>query len=274
VTGKLHRWLAILAIGSVACSCAGAWAAPPAEEAPGRWTLFYEVEGTGTEAVNGRGQVDFVLSGESPTVDATGPLTAEGAKFEQATGKLIIRGSVENGVLTFAPDCELTISTSKESEPLDLFANDRPISIRLLDGAQKKKQTVREGSSMVVTWRIGRTIPPSCALTITAPADGHRVAFSTDRPGELTLDLAAETDPPELESSILWSLPAFGSSTRVTLEPENRRGPRLHVTLSGLPGEPSGLGPKGFTASVDAGDCHARAERVIELLPPREKTPN
>jgi hypothetical protein len=100
------------------------------------------------------------------------------------------------------------------------------------------------------------------------------VAFSADRPGELTLDFRAKTTPSEYEEAITWSLPKLEPDTEVSFEPENRRGPGLRVTLRGLPSELAGFGKKEISAAVEREDCHARARRTIELFFPRDVSNN
>ncbi len=158
--------------------------------------------------------------------------------------------------------------------PLDMFQDDSPVSISLEEGAEKISQRVEPTGPVVkVTWRIGGVDPP-CELAITRPAKGHRAAFSDDKPGELTLDFRATLNRKQYEEEITWSLPKVEAPTQIVTKPDNRRGPRLRVTLTGLPRELSGFGEKEFRARIENEKCRASAKRTVKLFFPREADNN
>ncbi len=113
-----------------------------------------------------------------------------------------------------------------------------------------------------------------CELRITSPAEGHKLAFSSDQTGELTIDLTASAKPAKHEQHITWALPQFDGSTQVKVEPKNRQGNHLKVTLRGLPKDLSGLGDKVFTASINEKNCHKSATRTVKLFFPRDADNN
>lgn len=115
---------------------------------------------------------------------------------------------------------------------------------------------------------------PSCSLRITSPAKGHKLAFSSAKPGVLTLDLTAKTNSAKLEQKITWSLPQFDAATKVQVKPSSLKGSHLKVTLQGLPKSLSGLGDKVFTASVNDKNCHRSASRTVKLFFPRNSNNN
>ena len=116
--------------------------------------------------------------------------------------------------------------------------------------------------------------PPPCRLLITSPKEGSKLSFSTEQTGQLTFSLSATTKPVSNEQKITWSLPQFDPDTQVRVEPKNRRGPNLKVTLRGLPKDISGLGEKVFTASINEKKCNTSATRTVKLFFPRDAKNN
>jgi hypothetical protein len=108
-----------------------------------------------------------------------------------------------------------------------------------------------------------------CKLLITSPKEGQRLAFSNKVPGQLTIDLTASIKPTKFGQMINWSLPQWDAATQAQIEPKNRQGTHLKVTLKGLPKDLSGLGNKAFTASVSNKNCHTSTTRSVKLFFPR-----
>ncbi len=261
------RLIVLLTFMAVICGPSEALADRKSEQ----WTLVYELSGTAPRGgwSKAQGHVEFVVAQEPVAVNATGPLTFAGKNAPKSTGNLIIRGSVEDGILTFVPDCALMLHVYGQTVPLDLFEGESAISLPLEDGAERVFETPSPGGATgKVTWRIGGVNPP-CELTITRPAEGYREEFSDDKPGKLELDFRAKLTPKKYEPEITWSLPKMEAPTRIVTEPENRRGPRLRVTLTGLPRELSGFGEKEFRARVETEECRASAKRKVKLFFPR-----
>jgi len=76
------------------------------------WVLEYLFEGRGTGWAKNEGWVEFEISSTAQSFEASGPLTSEGANINKSQGALIIKGRVNNGQLSFVPDCNITIQTT------------------------------------------------------------------------------------------------------------------------------------------------------------------
>ncbi len=273
--------LPMLLIAGMAVSCRpqAAWAAPDPAEETQRWTLTFlwdakNLQGGGWSKFEGH--VEFDAPEEGQAVAAKGPLVAMGSNY-RGQGTLTIRGRVAHGVLTFVPGSMLTVTVEGGmTAPMEVFQDPSEVSIPLEEGAELAIPLDFRGAPGIgqLVWRIGGEGPSSCKLAITAPAEGQRVTFSDDKPGQLTLEFRAAMTPSQYEEAITWSLPELSSDTEVTLEPKDRRGPLLRVTLSGLPSELAGFGKKEFAAAVEREDCHARARRTVALFFPREASNN
>lgn len=284
--------LAVIAIAEIAACCLPHESSAAPEPAPERerWVLTFlwdarNLRGGGWAKFEGH--VEFDAPQEGQPVEAKGPLVATGSLYRgiyDSPGTLTIRGRAVNGVLTFVPGSVLTVTVETGiTTRMDVFQDASEVSIPLEDGAEivLPLDFAGEPGTGQLVWRLGGGPASSCRLAITSPAEGQRVAFSTGDPGELALDLRATLTPRRHEGAIVWSVPELDPDTDVRLEPADRRGPRLRVTLRGLPGELSGFGKKEFAAAVDSENCHRRATRTVELFFPRDasnhpsgKTPN
>ncbi len=142
--------------------------------------------------------------------------------------------------------------------------------VRNLNWTKKDESGHTASHALKIEIRPTEAEKPPCKLRITSPAEGHKVVFSSGSPGKLTFDLTAKSSPTKFEQAITWSLPQLDAVTQIQYEPKNRRGPRLRVTLRGLPKDLSGLGAKKFTANVNDKDCHAGATRTVKLFFPRD----
>ncbi len=81
-----------------------------ADRESGRWTLFFQQLVTNPQmASDTQGHIEFVVTQDPAAVNATGPLTIEGTNIAKSVGTFTIRGSVEDGVLTFVPSSSLFI---------------------------------------------------------------------------------------------------------------------------------------------------------------------
>lgn len=274
-------WVAGMA---VSCPPRGPAAAASPEPGADRWTLTFlwdarNLQGGGWSRFEGH--VAFDAPAEGQPVAAKGPLVVTGSVFN-SQGLLTIQGRVENGVLTFVPGSLVTVTAGGVTVPLEVFQDPSEVSLPLEEGAELTLPLDFRGQPGVgqFTWRVGGP-PSACRLAITSPAEGHRLVFSGDAVGELKLELRAEVKPKRYEEAIRWSLPELEPDTEVRLEPADRGGPRLAVTLRGLPSELRGFGKKEFSATVEHEECHARAGRTVALFFPRGasnhpggKTPN
>lgn len=119
------------------------------------WVLEYLFEGRGTGWAKNEGWVEFEIPSPAQSFEASGPLTSEGANINKSQGVLIIKGRVNNGQLSFVPDCNITIqTTSGFSAPLDLFEDESEITMTLVNG-QEKVFEYRHGAEIGrVVWRL------------------------------------------------------------------------------------------------------------------------
>ena len=124
----------------------------------------------------------------------------------------------------------------------------------------------------VITGYIRQPEKKKLTLNIVSPSDVKQV-FSSDNPGELTMDLVADVTPTQYEQEIEWILPNIEGSTR-TVEPASGRGRHVTVTYKGLPESNDQFGPKTIVAMVNVGGCATLDTRQVKVFYLRDAANN
>lgn len=206
------------------------------------WTLYYQYEGVGSYGGWSRGQGHVQFSDSGKTVEATGPLTFGGTNMADATGALVVRGRIQDGVLFFVPDERLTIRVGAYSAPLDLFEGEAEISVPLEDGAELTFEDQSPTGSGKVVWRVSGQ-SRLVALTVISGATQKNVISANNwaavRHESESVVVKATTKPDKMSAwkQIQWSgdagVPVLGKPNQRRIPRAKSKRHRLKASLGG-----------------------------------------